>query len=304
MTGFEAAQNRVFEDLELEPHSRFVDLDQPRVRIHVIEAGCEVSDDVPVFFVHGAVSFGAIFAPLMAHLDDTWMLSIDRPGYGLSGDFIYTAQNYRQTAVDVLEGTLDDLEIEQVDLVGHSAGGYWSIVFAFAHPERVRRLILIGGVGGFPGTNPPFLVRLFSVPVLNRLLLRLQESSEDGIVEQFEMFNERETIQAYPTLIHAILAQDRNPRSDDVALSEFKLAQTIRGWSTSIRLQEDELSNIQQPTLVIWGENDPTGGSEDLRDAVERISDASLKPLDAGHFPWLGHPENCADLILEMREKQ
>lgn len=301
MTSFEAAQDRVFEEFDLQPRQRFVDLDQPPVQTQVIEAGSEVSD-VPVFFVHGAVSFGAIFAPLMAHLDDTWMISIDRPGYGLSGDFTYTAQNYRQTAVDVLGDILDGLGMEQVDLVGHSAGGYWSIVFALAHPERVRRLILIGGVGGFPGTNPPFLVRLFSVPVLNRLLVRLQESSEDGVIKQFEMFNERETIQGYPSLIQAILAQDRNPRSVDVALSEFRLSQTLGGWSTSIRLRENELTDIQQPTLVLWGENEPIGGPEDVRDSVERISDARLIPLDAGHFPWFGHPEKCAEHILGMRE--
>lgn len=304
MTDFEVAETRVFEDSEIDPRSRFVDLDQPQVRIHLTEMGDEASDDVPVLFVHGSGFFGAVFAPLMAQLEGTRMIAFDRPGYGLSGDFTYTAQNFRQTGVDVLGGILDELGIDQVDLVGHSAGGYWSIVFALAHPERVRRLILIGGVVAFPGTDPPFLPRLFSVPVLNRVLVRLQDSSEDSVLEQFEMFNERDTIQEYPSMIRAILAQDLDPRSDEVVLSEFKLALTLRGWRSSVRLREHELTDIPQPTLVIWGENDPSGGPEDVRRYVESISDARLETVDAGHFPWFGHPERCAELIHDVRERR
>lgn len=302
MTGFEAAQARVFENMALETQSQYLDLDQPPVRIHAAEAGDDVADDIPLVFVHGSGFFGATFAPLMARLDERWMFAIDRPGYGLSGDFTYSAETFRETAIDVLEGTLDGLGVERVDLVGHSAGGYWSIVFALARPELVRRLILIGGPMAFPGTSPPFLPRLFTVPGLDRLLVRLQDASEEGVIEQFELFNERDTIQEYPSLIQAVLAQDRDPRSDDVVLSEFKLALTLRGWRSSIRLRETELSDIEPPTLVLWGERDPSGGPEDVRGPVETIPDVSFESVDAGHFPWFGRPDECADRILEMRE--
>lgn len=86
---------------------------------------------------------------------------------------MYTVNDHRRTVRAVLVGVLDELGIEQADLVGNSTGGYWSIVFALTHPRRVRRLILIGGVPTFPGTRPPVLVRLFTVPALNRLLVRL-----------------------------------------------------------------------------------------------------------------------------------
>lgn len=301
MTGFEAAQVRVFEDLEIETRSRFVRLDQPSVKIHLTETGEQDTDAVPLVFVHGTGFFGATFGPLMAHLDDSWLISFDRPGYGLSGDFTYSAQNTRQTAVDVLRGILNQLGIEQVDLVGHSAGGLWSSVFALARPQRVRRLVLVGGFP-VPGTRPPIPFRLFSVPVLKRVLTRLQDSNEQGVLKQFEMFGEGETIQTYPSLIEAVVAQNRNPRTDDVVLSEFDVALTLRGWRPSARLREEELIDLTQQTLVIWGENDPIGGPTEVRDSVEKIPDVRFEAVDAGHFPWLGHPEACADLILEMRE--
>lgn len=301
MTGFEAAQDRVFENLNIETQSRFVTLDHSPVKIHLTEVGDQESTDVPVVFVHGTGFFGATFAPLMAHLDDSWLISLDRPGYGLSGDFRYSPQTTRETAVRVLEGLINELGIEHVDLVGHSAGGLWSSVFALARPQLVRRLVLVGGLP-VPGTRPPIPFRLFSVPVLRSILTRLQKSNEQGVLNQFEMFGERETIQTYPSLIEAVVAQNRNPRSDDVVLSEFNVALTLRGWRRSARLQEEELTELSQPTLVIWGENDPIGGPTEVRDSVEKISDVRFEAFDAGHFPWLGHPEACADLILEMKE--
>ncbi|WP_265110670.1 alpha/beta fold hydrolase [Halosolutus halophilus] len=301
MASFETAQDQLFEEMSVDPQSQFIDLDHPQVRTHVIETGDEGSDDVPVFCVHGTGAFGALFTPLIAHLDDTWTIATDRPGYGLSGDHTYTAQTFRQTAVTVLEGILDRLGIEQVDLVGNSAGGYWSMVFALARPNRVRHLTLIGSVPTFPGTRPPIPLRLFSVPLLNRLLARLQESSEDGVVEQFEIFGEDETIQDYPSLIRVFVTQARKPRSDIVDISEFNSLLRLRGWHPSTRLREDELADLQPSTLVAWGENDPLGGPDVVRNTVDRIPDSRLETVNAGHLPWLGHPETCAELILDMR---
>lgn len=301
MTDFETAQDRLFEQMSIDSQSQYIDLDHPQVRTHVLEVGDGGNDDVPVFCVHGTGAFGSLFAPLIAHLGDTWAITIDRPGYGLSGDYIYTARTHRETAVNVLEQTLDELGIEQVDLVGNSAGGYWSLVFALARPDRVRHLTLLGSVPTFPGTRPPVPLRLFSVPVLNRLLARLQDASEDGVLDQFELFGEDETIQDYPSLIRVFVAQAQNPRSATVDISGFNSFLRIRGWRPSTRLREDELADLQPPTLAIWGENDPLGGPDDVRNAVDRIPDSRLETVNAGHLPWLGHPATCAELILDTR---
>lgn len=301
MTDFETAQDRLFEEMSIDPQSRFIDLDRSRLRIHVLETDGEGSDDVPVFCVHGTGAFGALFSPLIAHLDDTWSIAIDRPGYGLSGDYTYTPKTMRRTAVTVLEEILDRLGIEQVDLVGNSAGGYWSLVFALARPDRVRHLTLIGSVPTFPGTRPPVPLRLFSIPLLNRVLARLGEASDDGVIEQFEVFGEGETIQNYPSLIRLFVTQARNPRSSATEISEFNSVLRLRGWRPSTRLREDELANVQSSTLVVWGEDDLLGGPNAVRNTVARLPNSRLETLNAGHLPWLGHPEPCAELVLETR---
>lgn len=42
---------------------------------------------------------------------------------------------------------LDALKLDQVDLVGNSFGGALSLAIAIRHPERVRRLVLMGAAG-------------------------------------------------------------------------------------------------------------------------------------------------------------
>lgn len=46
--------------------------------------------------------------------------------------------------------TLDALGITRVDTIGHSMGSLCALGFSIEHPERVRRLILVGGMAGFP----------------------------------------------------------------------------------------------------------------------------------------------------------
>ncbi len=81
MPDFEAAQYRLFQGMGIDPQSRFIDLAQPQVKTHVLEAGDESSDEVPIFLVHGTGAFGSLFAPLIEHLDNRWTIAIDRPGY-------------------------------------------------------------------------------------------------------------------------------------------------------------------------------------------------------------------------------
>lgn len=297
---FETAQRRLFEEVALRAESRFVDLENPRVRTHVFEAGPR-AENLPAVFVHGTAAFGAFFAPLMAHLDDTRMIAFDRPGYGLSDAFVYTEKNLRRTVVDALAGVLDELGIDRVDLVGHSMGGHASILFALAHPDRVRRLILIGAIPAFPGTRPPMPLRLLTVPGLNRLMRRMQKTGEEGVLDVAEIFGERDAIQHHPAFVQAIAAHERDSRSSEAGFSEFNALFSFRGWHSSVRLREDELRNLQHPTTIIWGENDPLAGPDDVRDGVERIPNARFETVDSGHIPYLAHPTRCAQIIREAR---
>jgi 2-hydroxymuconate-semialdehyde hydrolase len=55
----------------------------------------------------------------------------------------YSMDNWVAQAV----GVLDALDIAQADVVGNSFGGALALALAIRHPQRVRRLVLMGSVG-------------------------------------------------------------------------------------------------------------------------------------------------------------
>ena len=295
---FETAQRRLLEAYGLETTARFVELDRPAVRTHVLEVGPE-STEVPLVFVHGTAAFGAFFAPLVEHLSGTRVVTFDRPGYGLSDPFLYAGGTVQRTVVDALEGVLDTLGLERVDLVGHSMGGQAAIRFALARPDRVRRLSLIGAVPGLPGTHPPVPIRLLTVPGLGRLLRRVQRSGEAGVLDIAEVFGEREAIVDHPALIGAIAAHEADPTASDAGFSEFNAVVSPFGWHRSVRIDATELRALRPPTTVVWGTHDTLGDPEDVRDGLGEIPDVRFEVVDAGHIPFLAHPQRCARLVRE-----
>jgi len=74
-----------------------------------------------------------VIAPDMVGFGDT-----ERPA-GIS----YTMDAWVEQALQLL----DALKIARADLVGNSFGGALALALAIRHPERVRRLVLMGSVG-------------------------------------------------------------------------------------------------------------------------------------------------------------
>jgi pimeloyl-ACP methyl ester carboxylesterase len=297
-TAFETAQRALFASVGLDPRSQFVDLETPRVRLHVFEAG-PPDDDTPLVFVHGTAAFGAFLAPLLAAVEGRRVIAFDRPGYGLSDPFVYTTATVRRTLLDVLDGVLDDLGLDRVDLVGHSMGSHAAILYAGAHPERVRRLFLVGSVPAFPGTRPPWPLRVLTVPGLGRLFQRLQTPGEAGVLDIAEMFGERDAIQRYPELIAAIAAHEADPTAATAGRSEFRALISPLGWRPSVRLTDADLRRVETPTTVVWGDHDTLGTPDAVRGGVETIPDVRFETVAAGHMPYLAHPERCARLLTE-----
>jgi pimeloyl-ACP methyl ester carboxylesterase len=62
----------------------------------------------------------------------------------------------------------------------------------------------------------------------------------------------------------------------------------------------EELSQIRQPTLVIWGERDMVG-SEIGEASTQRLPDGRFTVIRGiGHFPFLEAPRECAAAIVDF----
>jgi len=110
------------------------------VRLHTYEWGDPAAP--PVVCLHGVTGHGERYRRLA---ERRWaqrfrVLAPDLRGHGRSG---WEPPWDCATHVADLVETADALGLERADWVGHSFGGRLALELAAAHPERVRRLVLL-----------------------------------------------------------------------------------------------------------------------------------------------------------------
>lgn len=134
----------------------------PEIANSIVAAGIRTNyhdqgSGAPVMLIHGSgpgVSAWAnwrLVIPALAK--QARVIAPDMAGFGFTerpANYQYSMDNWVKQAV----GLLDALGIEQTDLVGNSFGGALALALAIRHPQRVRRLVLMGSVGvPFPITK-------------------------------------------------------------------------------------------------------------------------------------------------------
>ena len=129
--------------------------DNPEIARSVQAAGIttnyhDVGDGFPALFIHGSgpgVSAWANWRLVMPALTERLrVIAPDMAGFGFSerpAGIRYDLDTWVAQAI----GLLDALGLEQADVVGNSFGGALALAMAIRHPQRVRRLVLMGSVG-------------------------------------------------------------------------------------------------------------------------------------------------------------
>ncbi len=99
-------------------------------------------DHPPVLFLHGALGVRGQFEGLLKRFPERSHLTVDFPAHGESRA-TGGAMNSERLARDML-ALLDALQLEKVDIVGHSMGGYVGLVMAHLAPGRVNTIVTYG----------------------------------------------------------------------------------------------------------------------------------------------------------------
>lgn len=110
----------------------------------------DVGSGRPVLFIHGSgpgVSAWANWRLVLPELSKSRrVIAPDMVGFGFTerpAGIRYDMDTWVAQALAVL----DALDLPQADLVGNSFGGALALALACRHPQRVRRLVLMGAVG-------------------------------------------------------------------------------------------------------------------------------------------------------------
>ena len=154
-------------------------------RLHYLEAG----DGFPLVLLNGrdALMSGEQWRINMTALAEVaHVYALDVLGYGKSD---LPAEGYSfDTFIEMVRGFLDALGIEQADVGGQSAGGWFAALFAWRYPERTRKLILVGNAGA--NLHAPPVPTEWTPPERDYIRERFQWAFEDNLEITDEMVDE------------------------------------------------------------------------------------------------------------------
>jgi len=253
----------------------------------------------PILLLHGIAAVTATAVPLLAPLADRRVLAVDWPGHGLSGAGVVPAgQSLRATTVEVLDEVLAFFHLDAVDIIGHSLGGQIALYFALAHPERLRRLVLLGAPGAaFSQARPTFGMRVASIPGVGTALLGLSTSqrARDRAVDRLLG---ADALAGYPAEINEIgyLASQRAEFAPSVA-SLFRAMMTPLSARADVALTPRELAHLAVPTLIVWGVDDAILTPAHGRASAEAIPNVTILEVAGGHAPWLNELTRVGDAV-------
>ncbi|MGB3614746.1 MAG: alpha/beta hydrolase [Elainellaceae cyanobacterium] len=239
----------------------------------------------PILLIHGFDSSVMEFRrlmPLLAEHRETW--AIDLLGFGFTErpqDVPYTAASLKAH----LRSTWETLIHRPVILVGASMGGAVAMDFALTYPDAVEALVLLDSVGAARGPN------------LSRFLLPGVGQLAAGILRS-PLVRQRVSRQAY---YDPAFATDEAARCAALHLAcpnwRGALAAFTRSGGYNV-LTQKQISQIVQPTLILWGSDDAILGTKPAAELHTLIDGSTLIWMDhCGHIPHLEKAAAVAEYI-------
>ena len=240
----------------------------------------------PLVMLHGLTGHARTWDYTAAALSEPYrVLALDQRGHG---DSDWAPQyGLAPMAQDVL-GFLDALELGEVTLMGLSMGGLVSFVFAAAHPDRVRRMVIMD-IG--PAIAPAGAANVASSLAANDVF-----TSEDEAFAQARSANPRPTD---ATLRHRV-SHNLRPLPD--GRLTFKFDKTLRSQRALFDHTQDDLwaawRAVSCPVLLVRGDDSDVLAADTAQRMLAenpRVSFASIP--DCGHSITLDSPHGLLDVV-------
>ena len=252
------------------------------IKLPYIEQG-DVSG-IPVILLHGATDSLRSFDLLLPHLPKSIRaFALTQRGHGdASRPESYSPDDFADDAAKFM----DINGIESAVIVGHSMGGFIAQRLAIKYPKRVSGLVLIGTFAACK--NNEVVVGFFEEAV---------STLNDPIPFEFVREFQAGTIaQPVPEDFFGIVVRESLKVPARVWKAIF--GGLISNDNTS------ELSKIEAPTLIIWGEQDAMFSKSEQEKLLENIPNSRLVIYpNVGHCPNWEKPEKTAgDLMVFIKE--
>jgi pimeloyl-ACP methyl ester carboxylesterase len=220
---------------------------------------------------------------------------LDFKGFGLSSkpkDHKYSPEHQ----AEIVTAFIENQQLQNIALIGHSYGGAVALLTYLRLKDRraenrIRLLILIDAAGYLQQTLP-FFVSLLRIPVVNWIILnfvpaRLRATFTLRYLFYYHSAVTAERIERYGRFFDL-------PGSHGAFIQSARLLRPTNSERITRRIPE-----VEVPTLVIWGKNDPAVPVEHANRFHHEIAFSKCAIIPScGHVPQEERPSETATLIL------
>jgi 2-hydroxy-6-oxonona-2,4-dienedioate hydrolase len=236
----------------------------------------EVGEGEPLVLLHGL--FGALsnFEDLIEYFRQHYKVVVPMlPLFDL--DILHTSVGGLQKFVHKF---IEARDYKNVHLMGNSLGGHVALVHVLKHPERIKSLILTGSSGLF----------------------------ENGMGDTYPKRGDYEYIKKKTELTFydpATASKELVDEVYEIVNSRLKVIKIIALAKSAIRNNlGEELNQIQQPTLLIWGNNDTITPPFVGKEFNKLIPNSELHFIDkCGHAPMMEVPAEFNSILHKFLTK-
>lgn len=217
-----------------------------------------------------------------------WIIVFDNSGIGLSNGTVPTKI---EEMADEVAYFIEALNLQEVDLLGLSMGGFIAQDFTLKYPKMVHQLILVG-------TGPKGDHKIGDVgKVTNQFLLKTIFTRQD--VKERLFFTTSTEGKTKAREFIGRLKQRVVVKDQKIALTAYlRQLKAIKKFAND---QNDDLTKINAETLVVNGDTDamvPTQGSYAI---AQQIPNSQLKIYaDAGHTSLFQYPMDFSKVVNEL----
>lgn len=237
--------------------------------------------------LHGWAMHSGVWRPFAQVLARHFrVMCVDLPGHGRS------SASEALDLTTVVNQLVTELDLESAYWLGWSMGGLFAIEVARQRPEAVKGLILLA-------SNPCFVRQLdwagMKLAVLKKFAAQLAEDSTATILNFL-------ALQLWGVDEQELLLAALKQRVHEYAVPESHTLQQGLELLENTDLRE-ELGLLACPILAIFGAKDalvPVSTADKLAALNHNIYPEILE--SAGHAPFLSHPDETRELIVQFMQ--
>lgn len=256
--------------------------------------------EIPVLLLHGNMTSSRHWDLVFEEMDQAYDLyAMDMRGFGASS-YDEPIDSLADFAADVA-AFVDEVGLDSFHLVGWSTGGGVAMEYAAAHPDRVRKMVLVSPAStrGYP----IYRKNESGQPTDEPLTTREEIAADPVQVAPVQHAYETEDREALRTIWNSLIYTQNQPEPEryeaylddmltqrnlvdvDYALAHFNVSTEANEYGEG----SGHVESIEAPTLVVRGERDLVISAEMAKETVDDLGDVAefVELPDAGHSPFV-----------------